>query len=744
MNGNTTIPATVARLLTPEERQHWELSWLSTVDHKRIGVLYMVTGLVFFVVAGIEALLIRLQLMVPNNTLLGPDTYNWLFTMHGTTMIFLVAMPVLFGMMNYILPLQIGARDMAFPRLNAFGFWLVPFGGILLHFSFLAGGPPAVGWFAYAPLSETPYSSQLGVDYWAVSLLVLGIGSVSAGINFIVTVLTQRAPGMTLRRLPLFTWMIFCNAFLVILALPILNAGLVMLLIDRLLQGQFFLPFAGGSAIMWQHVFWAFGHPEVYIVAIPAFAILSEVIPVFSRKAIFGHEFVAASTVVIVILSLLVWAHHMFTVGLGHAVDLFFVAASVLIAVPTGVKLFNWSATMVGGRVRFDTPMLFCLAALLQFLLGGLTGVSHAIAPLDWQTKNSYYLVAHFHFVFVGLIVFAILGALHYWFPKMSGRMLSERIGKWTFWLMVIGFNLTFVIQHVLGLAGMPRRVFTYPDLPGWGWMNMVSTIGAFFMAAASILFVGNLLKSLVRGKPAGDNPWNAWTLEWATTSPPPHENFDALPSIRSRRPLWDYTNPDRPDPVVPVRGTIDTFRPDKNKAGVIVFIISEAGFFGVLILAYLFYNATTASGPGSRELNVLKTSIFSVCLFASSFTIWRSEVAERMNKQTRMKLWLAFTILLGGIFVIGQGTEYWDLYRTGVTVSLDLFATTFFTLTGFHGLHVCVGLLALLIVLGVALGRSFKNGQLPALGPVGLYWHFVDVVWVFVFSIVYLWPLLR
>ena len=620
----------------------------------------------------------------------------------------------------------------------------MPFGGILLHFSFLAGGPPAVGWFAYTPLSETPYSSQLGVDYWAISLLVLGIGSVSAGINFIVTVLTQRAPGMTLRRLPLFSWMIFINAFLVILALPLLNAALVMLLIDRLLGGRFFLPFGGGSTIMWQHIFWAFGHPEVYIVAIPAFAILSEVIPVFSRKAIFGHEFVAASTVVIVILSVLVWAHHMFTVGLGHTVDLFFVAASVLIAVPTGVKLFNWSATMVGGRVRFATTMLFCVAALLQFLIGGLTGVSHAVAPLDWQTKNSYYLVAHFHNVFVGLIVFAILGGIYYWFPKMSGRMLSERLGKWTFWLMTIGFNLTFMIQHVLGLAGMPRRTFTYPDLPGWGWMNMVSTIGAFFMTAASILFVWDLVRSVVRGERAGDNPWNAWTLEWATTSPPPHENFAALPPIRSRRPLWDYANPDRPDPAVPVAGAIDTFRPDKNKAGVITFIISEAGFFGVLILAYLFYNATLASGPGAQELNVLKTSIFSVCLFASSFTIWRSETGHQANKPRKMKLWLAITILLGGIFIIGQGMEYWDLYRTGVTVGSDLFSTTFFTLTGFHGLHVCFGLLALLIVLGVAFSRSYNSGDLPALGAVGYYWHFVDVVWLFVFSIVYLWPLIR
>jgi len=448
--------------------------------------------------------------------------------------------------------------------------------------------------------------------------------------------------------------------------------------------------------------------------------------------------------VLIVFLSLLVWAHHMFTTGLGHVVDLFFVAASVLIAVPTGVKLFNWSATMVGGRVRFTTPMLFCVAALLQFLIGGLTGVSHAVAPLDWQTKNSYYLVAHFHNIFVGLIVFAIMGGIHYWFPKMSGRMMSERIGKWTFWLMTIGFNLTFMIQHVLGLAGMPRRTFTYPDLPGWGWMNMVSTIGAFFMAAGSILFVWNLVTSLVCGQPAGDNPWNAWTLEWATTSPPPHENFHALPPIRSRRPLWDYANPDRPDPVVPVGGAIDTFRPDKIKAGVLTFIISELGFFGVLILAYLFYNATSQSGPGAQRLDVLKTTIFSICLFASSFTIWRSEAGLRANKLGKMKAWLMATIVLGGIFIVGQGLEYWSLFQSGVTVGLDLFATTFFTLTGFHGLHVSFGLLALLVVLGVALVSNLKNGRFPALGAVGYYWHFVDVVWVFVFSIVYLWPLIR
>ena len=731
-------------MLSGEERAHWELAWLSTVDHKRIGILYMLTGLVFFVVGGVEALFIRLQLAVPNSKFISPETYNALFTMHGTTMIFLVAMPVLFGFANYFVPLQIGARDMAFPRLNAFSFWLVPFGGILLHFSLLSGGAPAVGWFAYAPLSETPYSSQSGVDYWAISLLVLGIGSVGTSLNILVTVLCLRAPNMTLRRIPLFSWINFVNSFIVILALPVLNAGLVMLLIDRQLQGHFFLPRpdgSGGSAIMWQHIFWAFGHPEVYILALPAFGIVSEVIPVFSRKPIFGYEFIAGSSVAIALLSFGVWAHHMFTVGLGHTADMFFAGATMLIAIPTGVKMLNWSVTMLGGRVRLATPMLFCVAFLVQFLCGGLTGISHAVVPLDWQTKNSYYLVAHFHFVAVGAIVFGILAGLYYWFPKMSGRMMSERLGKWSFWLMTIGFNMTFIIQHFLGLAGMPRRVYTYPDLPGWGWMNMVSTIGAFLMAAASLVLVWNVLYSMVRGKPAGDNPWKAWTLEWATTSPPPHENFDVLPPIHSRRPLWDDANPDRPDPVVGASGNVDVTIPDKNKASVLAFIASETGFFGVLILAFLYYNASPHAGPTAKDLNLLKTGFFSICLFASSFTLWRSEKGLHAKNRGAMLLWLSLTILLGGIFMVGQGMEYWDLFKSGVTVSTNLFATTFFTLTGFHGLHVCIGLVALLIMLGLALAGDFKDGRSTVLEAVGYYWHFVDIVWVLVLSVVYILP---
>ncbi|MEP6668614.1 MAG: cytochrome c oxidase subunit I [Chthoniobacter sp.] len=742
MNGPalTTAPGAI---LTAGDRAHHRIAWISTVDHKRIGILYLLTGLFFFVVGGVEALFIRLQLAVPNNTLLRPDTYNQLFTMHGTTMIFLVAMPLLFGLANYILPLQIGARDMAFPRLNAFSFWMVPLGGILLHFSMLDGGAPAVGWFAYAPLSETPYSSQPGVDYWALALLVLGIGSVGTSINIIVTVLCLRAPGMTLRRLPLYTWINFVNSFLVIIALPVLNAGLAMLLIDRRLHAHFFLPSGGGSPIMWQHIFWAFGHPEVYILALPAFGIVSEIIPVFSRKPIFGYEFVAGSTVAIAILSFGVWGHHMFTVGLGHTMDLFFAAASLLIAIPTGVKVLNWSTTLVGGRIRLSTAMLFCLAFLVHFLCGGLTGVTHAVVPLDWQTKNSYYLVAHFHFVAVGAIVFAILAGVYYWFPKISGRMLSERIGKWTFWLMVIGFNLTFIVQHFLGLAGMPRRVYTYPDLPGWGWMNMISTIGAFFMAAAALLLVWNLLVTLWRGPAAGNNPWNAWTLEWASTSPPPHENFHELPPIHSRRPLWDDANPDHPDPVV---GGDEVVSPvtEKCKVGILAFIASESAFFGVLILAFLYFNATPGSGPGPKDLNLVKTGMFSLCLFASSFTLWRTEISQQRNHRRAMLGWLGATILLGGIFIVGQGLEYGGLLRGGVNISTNLFATTFFTLTGFHGLHVCLGLVALLVVLGLALAGDLDAGRSVVLEVVGLYWHFVDVVWVLVFTVVYIFPLLR
>jgi cytochrome c oxidase subunit I len=514
----------------------WLYGWITTVDHKRIGILYLLAALFFFIIAGIMAMIMRLQLAVPNNTLISPTVYNQLFTLHGTTMIFLVGIPMLIGFGNYFVPLMIGARDMAFPLLNSMSVWMLIFGGILLYFSYVAGDPPAVGWFSYAPLSESAFSSGPGVDYWIAALLVLGVSSVATGVNFAATILSLRAPGMAMRKLPLFVWMMFITAFLIIFALPPLNACLVMLLMDRQLSTYFFGPLRGGSAILWQHFFWAFGHPEVYILALPAFGMISEVLPVFSRKPIFGYEFVASSGVLIALLSFTVWAHHMFAVGLGHATDGFFAATSMLIAIPTGVKIFNWIATMWGGSLRFTTSMLFAIAFLIDFTIGGLSGVSFAAAPTDWQTTDSYYLVAHFHYVLIGGTLFGAFAGLYYWFPKMSGRMLSERLGKWHFWLTVISFNVAFFVQHILGLIGMPRRVYTYPDLPHMAMLNMISSVGAITLGFSTLLMLWNIGWSLRHGQPAGDNPWKAWTLEWATTSPPAEHNFERVPPVRSRK----------------------------------------------------------------------------------------------------------------------------------------------------------------------------------------------------------------
>jgi cytochrome c oxidase subunit 1/cytochrome c oxidase subunit I+III len=714
---------------------HSAFSWVATVDHKRIGILYLVTSLVFFAIGGVEALVMRLQLARPNSSLVSPDTFNQLFTMHGTTMIFLVVMPTLSGFGNYFVPLMIGARDMAFPRLNAMSYWLFPFGGALLHFSLLAGGAPAAGWFSYAPLSETPFSSTPGTDYWILALLVLGVGSVATAINLIATVLTLRAPGLTIARLPLFVWMTFVTSILVILALPVLNASLVMLLIDRQLDAHFFLSSGGGNAILWQHFFWTFGHPEVYIMALPAFGMISEIIPVFSRKPIFGYGFVAASTVAIAILSFGVWAHHMFAVGLGHTADAAFAAGSMLIAIPTGVKIFNWIATMWGGTIRFTTAMLFATAFLVEFVIGGLSGITFAAAPIDWQVTDTYYVVAHFHYVIFGGTAFAVMAATYYWFPKMSGRMLSERLGTWHFALMVIGFNLTFFVQHFLGILGMPRRVFTYPDLPHWGSLNMASTVGAVVMGLGVLVFVVNIAVSLLRGKAAGENPWDGWTLEWATSSPPPHDNFVEVPPVRGRRPLWDLAHPRETPDVSPAERSLD-----KAAVAAWSFIASEAGFFLILIVAFVVFNAGARNDPASlsRLLDVPKTGAFTACLLASSGTLWLSERALDRDRNPMAVAWLAVTLALGAVFMVGQAGEYLGLFHRGVGVATNLFATTFFTLTGFHGLHVTIGLVALGILLARAVAGDFRGRRSAVLRAVGLYWHFVDVVWLVVFTLVY------
>jgi cytochrome c oxidase subunit I len=529
--------------------------WVTTVDHKRLGILYIVYALVFLIIGGIEAAIMRVQLIRPHNNFVSPDVFNRMFTMHGTTMIFFVVMPMLFGFANYLLPLMIGARDMAFPRLNAFSFWMTAFGGILLYFSFLganglygAGNAPDVGWFAYAPLTSRTFSLGHSTDFWTLSLLVSGFGSIGTAINIIATIFCLRCPGMTLAKMPLFAWLNLVMAVLVILAVSPLSAAQIMLAVDRYLGGHFFDTQAGGSAVIWMHFFWIFGHPEVYVLVIPAFAFVSEIVPVFSRKAIFGYPVMVAATVCIAFISMSVWAHHMFTVGMNANVNTFFVLSTMAIAVPTGIKIFNWLATMWGGKLHFKTPMLFCIGFLFQFLVAGLTGVMLSVAPFTWHLGNSYFVVAHFHYVIVGGILFATFGAFYYWFPKMSGKMCNETLGKLHFWLFLVGFHLTFDFMHIPGLLGMPRRIYTYEPGRGWDTLNLIVTIGVFFQAAGILVFVVNLLWSYFHGNSAGSDPWDAWTLEWSISSPPPSYNFATTPEVLSRRPLWDRKHPEDPD----------------------------------------------------------------------------------------------------------------------------------------------------------------------------------------------------
>jgi cytochrome c oxidase subunit 1/cytochrome c oxidase subunit I+III len=735
----TTVAAPIPAPAVEPFRPTGFLRWVTTVDHKDIGILYILTSIVFFVFGGIEALLIRLQLSVPRNTLLDPAAYNAVFTMHGTTMIFLVMMPILLGFANYIVPLQIGARDMAFPKLNAFSYWLFLFGGLVLYFAFLNGTPPDTGWFSYAPLTEPPYSLEAGVDYWALGLLVTSAGTIATGVNLFTTVITMRAPGMTWRRMPVFCWMSLVTGWLILAAIPALTAAQVMLLFDRYLGTSFFNVSQGGDAVLWQHLFWYFGHPEVYILALPAFGIMSEIIPVFSRKPIFGYAVVVGSGITIAVLSVLVWAHHMFTVGMGDVANAAFGLTSMTIAVPTGIKVFSWLATLWGGRIRLTVPMMYALAFLLQFAIGGVTGVQFATVPIDWQVHDTYYVVAHFHYMIGGGSLFAVLAAGYYWFPKITGRMLDERLGRLTFWLTTIGFNLVFFPMHIQGLMGMPRRTYTYPDLPGWGALNMLETIGAFIMTVAVALLVWDLQHALRHGAPAGDNPWNGWTLEWATTSPPPANNFATLPVITSARPLYGGIRRSE-QPVAYPEDAADVTRSWQTPiVGILVFIFSELTFFGALIVAYLLYR-NASPGPGPHDLPVPRTFFFSLFLFASSGTVYLAERRLRNDDRRGFLQWWILSIVLGAIFLVGQVTEYANLYAEGIRISTNLFTSSFFTLTGFHGFHVLVGLIALSVVALCAIAGDFAGGRRRVVvDTVSIYWHFVDGIWVIIFSLVYL-----
>ena len=565
-----------------QRRPHWMrnpvVAWITTTDHKKIGVAYIYTAFIFFLLAGVESLIIRTQLSVPNNSFVKPELYNEAFTMHGTIMLFMFLMPMWTGFANFLVPLMIGARDVAFPRMNALGYWLLVIGGSILAFSLVVGEAPNFGWFAYAPLTEATaacltqgatilsqaetaaaaaaaaqgaqgcFSAGPAVDLWAIALTILSISSITASINFIVTIIKMRAPGMTINRMPMFVWMMLITSFLLIFALPSLTAGASLLMLDRHMDMHWFQAAFQGDPLLWQHLFWSFGHPEVYIVILPGFGMISEIIPVFSGKPLFGYTFVAWSGVAIGFLGFTVWAHHMFAVGLPLVAQAFFASTSTIIAIPTGVKIFNWLATMWGGRLRFTTPMLFATAFIAQFVVGGLSGVAVSVVPVDYQVTDSYFIVAHFHYVLMAGSVFALFAGIYYWFPKMSGRLLDERLGMLHFWLFFVGTNLTFFPMHILGLLGMPRRVYTYPPGLGWSGLNFMSSVGAFILAAGVIVFVANWFVTIRRPATATTDPWDAYTLEWATTSPPPPEDFVEIPVVRSARPLWDLKHPDQAD----------------------------------------------------------------------------------------------------------------------------------------------------------------------------------------------------
>jgi cytochrome c oxidase subunit I len=778
-------------------------SWITTVDHKRIGILYGVTAFVFFLGGGIEALLIRLQLARPDGHVVTAGTFNALFTMHGTTMVFLAIMPFGAALFNYLIPLMIGARDVAFPRLNALSYWIFLFGGLFLNASFLVGAPPDAGWFGYANLTTRPFSPGLSVDFWLLSLQVLGASSVIAGVNFIVTILNMRAPGMTLMRMPVFVWMTLVVQFLVVLAFPPITVGLIFLMFDRFFGTHFYDVAAGGDLHLWQHLFWIFGHPEVYILILPAFGIVSEVLPTFARKPLFAAPVVIYSGVLIGFFGFGVWSHHMFAAGMGPVADATFSIGTMLIAIPTGVKIFNWLATLWGGRIRPTAALHYAVGLIGLFTIGGLSGVMHASPPVDLQQTDSYFVVAHLHYVLIGGSLFGLFAGAYYWWPKITGRLLDERIGKLQFWVLFVGFNMTFFPQHYLGAMGMPRRIYTYAADMGWTFWNLVSSIGAFGIALAVLLFIVNALGTLRSGAVAPADPWDGRTLEWRTSSPPPAHNFDAIPPVHGRDTFWREKHGDQRErrpampaeehgihmpapsywPIVAAAGILTAvvgalthlaivilggvillvgvwafalehhrnpahedqtgnLGADHRKVGMWVFLGSECLFFGTLIATYMAYRGRSLVGPHPHEiLNIPVTSISTFDLLMSSLLMVLALAAIQRGDGTQARLWLFGTAFFGLIFLGFQAYEFTSFVHEGLTLQQNLFGSTFFVLTGFHGAHVTVGVLWLLTLGVLQLRGRLGPRDATKVEIAGLYWHFVDIVWIVIFTLVYLVP---
>lgn len=541
----TATTLTIPRIFNRPKSESGIWSWIGTVDHKRIGTMYGITSFIWFLIGGLEALLIRAQLATADNDLIDPETFNQLFTMHGTTMVFLVVMPLSAAFFNWLVPLQIGARDVAFPRMNALSFWLFLFGGILLNVGWFTGDSPNGGWFGYAPNSGITFNTGSGMTFWAIGLSVLGIASIAAGLNFVVTIFNMRAPGMSLFKMPVFTWMTLITSVLLVLAIPVIGVALIQIGTDRLYGTNFFNTLKGGDPVLWQHMFWLFGHPEVYILILPAMGIVSEVLPTFSRKPLFGYSFVIFSGIGIAFLGWFVWSHHMFTVGLGPAATSAFAISTMAIAIPTGVKILNWMATMVRGSIEINTPMLFSISFIAMFTIGGLSGVMHASAPTDAQQQDTYFVVAHFHYVLFGGALMAIFSGIYYWWPKMNGYMLHDKIGMAVWFTLLLGFNLQFAPMHWLGMDGMPRRIFTYSSDQGWESLNALASAGGLVIAIGILLFLFNVWYSRRNKVMAGDDPWNARTLEWSIPSPPPHYNFEQIPEVRYRDDFWYQKYPE-------------------------------------------------------------------------------------------------------------------------------------------------------------------------------------------------------